>query len=84
MSAVEQAEREIKDAQTDEAWVQDEIAKAFREWGVAFRATRQRRSLSLREAAKRAKVSPAFLSDVERGKRFPTEKMRRQLREAVR
>ena len=39
--------------------------------GQRLREFRERAGLSLREVAKAAKISPAFLSDVELGRRFP-------------
>ena len=39
--------------------------------GQRLRELRERAGLSLREVAKAAKISPAFLSDVELGRRFP-------------
>lgn len=40
--------------------------------GQRLRELRERSGLSLREVAKAAKISAPFLSDVERGRRFPT------------
>lgn len=40
--------------------------------GQRLRELRERAGLSLREVAKAAKVSAPFLSDVELGRRFPT------------
>lgn len=40
--------------------------------GQKLRELRERAGLSLREVAKAAKVSAPFLSDVELGRRFPT------------
>ena len=40
--------------------------------GQRLRALRERAGLSLREVAKAAKISAPFLSDVELGRRFPT------------
>lgn len=40
--------------------------------GQRLREVRERAGLSLREVAKAAKVSAPFLSDVELGRRFPT------------
>ncbi len=40
--------------------------------GQRLRELREQAGLSLREVAKAAKISPAFLSDVELGRRFPT------------
>ncbi|HEX2852260.1 MAG TPA: helix-turn-helix transcriptional regulator [Opitutaceae bacterium] len=39
--------------------------------GQRLRELREHAGLSLREVAKAAKISPAFLSDVELGRRFP-------------
>jgi transcriptional regulator with XRE-family HTH domain len=41
--------------------------------GQKLRELRERSGLSLRELAKAAKVSAPFLSDVELGRRFPTD-----------
>jgi transcriptional regulator with XRE-family HTH domain len=41
--------------------------------GQRLRELRERAGLSLREVAKTAKVSAPFLSDVELGRRFPTD-----------
>lgn len=81
--SIEQAERAIDEAvaRSHEAWLRE--AGAFDAWGFAFRGERQRRSLSLRAVARKAKISPAFLSDIERGNRRPTEKMRAKLRAAL-
>lgn len=54
-------EREIE-ARNDR-WV------AVAEVGLAIRAVREHRGMSLRACAKAAKISPQFLSDVERGRR---------------
>jgi len=43
--------------------------------GEMLAAGRIKAGLSLREAAKRAKLSPTFLSQVERGKSKPTTKL---------
>jgi transcriptional regulator with XRE-family HTH domain len=40
--------------------------------GQRLREVRERAGLSLREVAKAAKISAPFLSDVELGRRFPT------------
>jgi len=40
--------------------------------GQALRATRERRELSLRELARRVKVSPSFVSQIELGKANPS------------
>ena len=40
--------------------------------GQRLREMRESAGLSLREVAKAAKISPPFLSDVELGRRFPT------------
>ena len=41
--------------------------------GEAIRDLRQKSDLSLRELAKKAKISPPFLSDIESGKRYPSD-----------
>lgn len=54
-------EREI--AAKNDRWV------AIAELGLAIRACREHHGLSLRACAKAAKMSPQFLSDIERGRR---------------
>lgn len=81
--SVEQAERGIVEAGHAAYRAKCLADKAFTDWGTAFRATRERRSLSLRAVAKTARVSPAFLSDVERGRRAPTTVMRHNLAKAL-
>lgn len=44
----------------------------FATMGQRLRELRERAGLSLREVAKAAKISAPFLSDVELGRRFPT------------
>lgn len=58
---VECEEREI--AAKNDRWV------AIAELGLAIRACREYRGLSLRACAKEAKISAPFLSDIERGRR---------------
>jgi len=41
--------------------------------GEAIRHFRGKLDLSLRELAKKAEISPPFLSDIESGKRYPSE-----------
>jgi len=41
--------------------------------GQRIRELREERDLSLRELAKKLKVSAAFLSDIELGRRYPSE-----------
>lgn len=41
--------------------------------GDRIRELREEKDLSLRELAKKIKVTPPFLSDVELGKRFPSD-----------
>jgi len=41
--------------------------------GERIREIRQQKDLSLRELAKKLALSPAFLSDVELGRRFPSD-----------
>ena len=43
--------------------------------GQRIRELREQRDLSLRELAKRLEVSPAFISDVELGRRFPSDEV---------
>ncbi|HEY5912023.1 MAG TPA: helix-turn-helix transcriptional regulator [Verrucomicrobiae bacterium] len=51
------------------AYMKDDLAATL---GQRLRQIRERTGLSLREVAKAAKVSAPFLSDVELGRRFPT------------
>lgn len=80
---IDQAEQAIDEAvaRSHDAWLRE--AGAFDAWGFAFRGERQRRSLSLRAVARKAKISAAFLSDIERGNRHPTERMRAKLLTAL-
>ena len=49
---------------------------ASAELGRSFRGLRMKHELSLRYVAGRLKISPMYLSDIERGKRlFPRDKM---------
>jgi hypothetical protein len=41
--------------------------------GQTIRERREEKDLSVRELAKKAEISPAFLSDVELGRRHPSE-----------
>lgn len=52
------------------AYMNDDLAATM---GQRLRELRERAGLSLREVAKTAKVSAPFLSDVELGRRFPTD-----------
>jgi transcriptional regulator with XRE-family HTH domain len=49
--------------------MKDDLAASM---GQRLREMRERAGLSLREVAKAAKISAPFLSDVELGRRFPT------------
>lgn len=51
--------------------------------GEAIRNFRQKADLSLRELAKKAKISPPFLSDIESGKRYPSDETLRKLAKMV-
>lgn len=51
------------------AYMDDNIATSM---GQRLRELREKAGLSLREVAKAAKISAPFLSDVELGRRFPT------------
>ena len=51
------------------AYMEEKIAATM---GQRFRELRERAGLSLREVAKAANISAPFLSDVELGRRFPT------------
>lgn len=51
--------------------------------GYAIRETRRKKKISLRELARRLGISPMYLSDIERGNRFPSydtmEKIKKKL-----
>jgi len=47
--------------------------------GQFIREKRTARGLSLRSLALRAGISPPFLSDIERGRRFPSDRSREKL-----
>lgn len=47
--------------------------------GKMFREARESHEISLRAAAKRLRVSPAFLSDVELGRRYANKKLREKM-----
>jgi transcriptional regulator with XRE-family HTH domain len=47
--------------------------------GEKIREVREAKDVSLRELAKRLSLSPAFLSDVELGRRYPSKKVLRLL-----
>lgn len=55
--------------------------------GERIRELREQKDLSLRELAKRLGVSPAFLSDIELGRRYPSDevlaKIAKELGESV-
>src|SRR5947199_1755362 len=48
-------------------------------FGEQIRELREGKDISLRERAKKLGHSPAFLSDVELGRRYPSKKVLRQL-----
>jgi transcriptional regulator with XRE-family HTH domain len=48
-------------------------------FGEFLREQREKKNISLRETARLAKVSPAFLSDVEWGRRFPADPVLKKL-----
>lgn len=58
--------------------------KVARFSGEKFRSMRKRLGLSLREVARRAKCSPAFLSDFELGRRQPSTELMERLYEQIR
>lgn len=51
------------------------LTKTMKTLGVRIRELREERDLSLREFAGKLKLSPAFVSDVELGRRFPSDKV---------
>ena len=51
--------------------------------GTHLRELRERKDISLRELAKNIGCSPAFLSDVELGRRFPTDEMFARIAKAL-
>lgn len=80
---IQQAEREITDAERDVHEARCFLSTAFGLWAIAFRGERERRSLSLRKVAGRAGISAGFLSDCELGRRTPTLEMRNTLRKSL-
>lgn len=52
-------------------------------FGQFLREKRDERDLSLRELARRAQVSAAFLSDIELGRRYPSDDVLQKLGEAL-
>ena len=52
--------------------------------GEAIRALREQADLSLRELAKKTDISPPFLSDIELGKRYPSDDTLRSLAKTLR
>jgi transcriptional regulator with XRE-family HTH domain len=52
-----------------------QYAYAVKTLGQRIRERREQLDLSLREFAKKLKCSPPFVSDVEHGRRFPSEPM---------
>ncbi|MCX6953188.1 MAG: helix-turn-helix transcriptional regulator [Verrucomicrobia bacterium] len=52
--------------------------------GQRIRKHRELAGLSLREVAKAARISPAFLSDVELGRRFPTNEKLARIAQKIR
>ena len=51
--------------------------------GGAFRTVREHSGISLREVARRAQISAAYLSDIEHGRRAPSAKTRESLLQAL-
>jgi len=51
---------------------QEDDARVLRAWGQVIRRYRQWKSLSRRELAARAGVSPVFLGEIERGEKDPS------------
>jgi transcriptional regulator with XRE-family HTH domain len=51
--------------------------------GKFIRTTRDEKDLSLRELARRAQISAAFLSDIELGRRYPSEDVLSKLAKAL-
>jgi transcriptional regulator with XRE-family HTH domain len=56
---------------------------AIHSFGEAIRNLRLKRDLSLRELAKKIEISPPFLSDIELGKRYPSEETLEKLAKAL-
>ncbi len=52
-------------------------------FGQSLRACRQAADLSLRELARRCKISAAYLSDMELGRRFPSGRVHDRLMSAL-
>lgn len=51
--------------------------------GQVIREIRDQRDYSLRELARRVGCSPAFLSDIELGRRFPSRKILNEIAQAL-
>ena len=49
--------------------VEQSLPEEYKKLGVGLRALRESKGVSLRSLARRLKVSPAFLSDMETGNR---------------
>lgn len=63
------------------AYMQDDLTATM---GQRLREIRERAGMSLREVARAAKVSAPFLSDVELGRRFPTNETLLQIAQKLR
>jgi len=72
---------DFKCALVDDAQNEAELAQVV--VGECIRKERRAKSISLRKFAERVKISPAYLSDIERGNRYPAyevlERIKRQL-----
>ena len=53
-------------------------------FGDALRRERTKKGMTLRAVARRTGLSPAFLSDIELGRRFPSSSSLKKLNEALR
>jgi len=70
-----QATSQLRIADKKHAAATAKLLQAYRDYGIALRAWRESQNMSLRCLAKWLQVSPAYLSDVERGNRHPTERI---------
>jgi ribosome-binding protein aMBF1 (putative translation factor) len=51
--------------------------------GAAYRKARELRGISLRECARRMRISAMYLSDMERGRRYWNDRMRNKIEKAL-
>lgn len=66
---ITEAVDELREACDDADEANDRVENQFSEFGNELRRVRESRKESLRALARRLKISPTYLSDIERGKR---------------